>query len=162
MARRDDRLTVAGISKVVLWLVWAWVVLDLVLLFLAFLLRLFGANPDADFTEWVYRSVERAMAPFRGIFEPIELTGASVLDTSLLFAMIVYGIVALFLRAGLDWITRWIARRRYELAVEEAQAAQAPPYAPAGPVATPAQPAATTRYPDVVVPATEPRPGPTP
>ena len=80
MAERDERLTVVTISRVVLWLVWAWVVLDLVLLFLAFVLRLFGANPDAGFTEWVYRSVDRAMAPFRGIFEPIVLNGESVLD----------------------------------------------------------------------------------
>lgn len=121
MAQRDERLTVVSVARVLLWLVWAWVVIDLVLLFLAFLLRLFGASPDASFTEWVYRSTERAMAPFRGIFEPIVLTDQSVLDTSLLFAMIVYGIVALFLHAGLDWVSRWIARRRYELAVERAR-----------------------------------------
>ena len=95
MARRDGPLTIVGLARFVLWLVRAWVVIDLVLLLLAFVLRLFGANPDADFTEWVYRSVDRVMAPFRGIFEPLELTDRSVLDTSLLFAMIVYGIVAL-------------------------------------------------------------------
>ena len=171
MAQRDERLTVVSISRVILWLVWAWVVLDVVLLFLAFVLRLFGANPDAGFTEWVYRSVERAMAPFRGIFEPIELNGASVLDTSLLFAMIVYGIVALFLRAGLDWVTRWITRRRYDLAVEEVQdearaqaAAQARAQAAAQAraqayPATGAQLGGTTRYPDVVVPSADPSPG---
>src|SRR5262245_28945882 len=49
MAQRDGRLTVMAISRVVLWLLWAWVVIDLVLLFLAFVLRLFGANPDAGF-----------------------------------------------------------------------------------------------------------------
>ena len=72
---------------------------------LGFFLLLFGANPEAGFAEWVYRSLDRVMAPFRGIFESIELTGNSVLDTSVLFAMIVYGIVGLCLSAAIDWLT---------------------------------------------------------
>jgi uncharacterized protein YggT (Ycf19 family) len=115
MAPRDVGLTVGKISKVLLWAVYVWVVLNLVLLFLAFLLRLFGANPEAGFTEWVYRGVQRSMAPFRGIFEPIVLTDESVLDTSLLFAMIIYGLVALFLRAGIDWITERLSKREQRL-----------------------------------------------
>jgi uncharacterized protein YggT (Ycf19 family) len=106
---------VGTISKALLWTVYVWVVLNLVLLFLAFVLRLFGANPQADFTEWVYRSVSRSMAPFRGIFEPIVLSDQSVLDTSLLFAMIIYGVVALLLRAGIDWVTDFVAKRRRRL-----------------------------------------------
>ena len=115
MATRDPRLTVGKISKVLLWLLYAWVVLNVMLLFLAFFLRLFGASTDAEFTQWVYRSVSRSMAPFRGIFEPIVLSDDSVLDTSLLFAMIFYGVAALFLRAGIDWATEMIAKRRRTL-----------------------------------------------
>jgi hypothetical protein len=51
VAARDVRLTVGTITKVLLWLVYVWVVIDLVLLALAFVLRLFGANPQAGFTE---------------------------------------------------------------------------------------------------------------
>ena len=91
---RDMKLTVGTIAKVLLWLVFVWVVVSLVMLFLAFTLLLFGANPDAGFAQWVYRSVERTMAPFRGLFEPVVFNGDSVLDTSLLFAMIIYGLVA--------------------------------------------------------------------
>ena len=118
MASRDVRVTVGKISKVLLWLLYAWVVLNVMLLFLAFFLRLFGASTDAEFTQWVYRSVSRSMAPFRGIFEPIVLSDDSVLDTSLLFAMIFYGVVALFLRAGIDWATEMIAKRRRTLEPE--------------------------------------------
>jgi uncharacterized protein YggT (Ycf19 family) len=134
VAPRDVKLTVGTISKWLLWLIYAWVVINLVLLFLAFWLRLLGANPTAGFTQWVYDSVSRSMAPFRGIFEPIVLTDESVLDTSLLFAMIVYGLVALFLRAGLDWITDRLAQRRHvvEREVWEARAAT-PGRAPAPP-----------------------------
>jgi uncharacterized protein YggT (Ycf19 family) len=114
VGQRDARSTVGTIAKLLLWLVYAWVVVNLVLLFLAFVLQLFGANPDAGFAQWVYRSVERTMAPFRGLFEPIALTDRSVLNTSLLFAMIVYGLIALFLKAGIDWLTDRIDRRREE------------------------------------------------
>ncbi len=115
MASRDARVTVGTIAKILLWIVYVWVVLNLVLLFVAFWLRLFGANPQADFTQWVYRSVSRSMAPFRGIFEPIVLSDQSVLDTSLLFAMIIYGVVALLLHAGIEWVTDFVVKRRLHL-----------------------------------------------
>jgi uncharacterized protein YggT (Ycf19 family) len=123
MAQRDAQVTVGTIAKGLLWFVYAWVIVSLVLLFLAFILQLFGANPDTGLAQWVYRSVERTMAPFRGLFEPITFGKQSVLDTSLLFAMIVYGFVALFLKAGIDWITDRVRQRRRRLD-EEARAAQ--------------------------------------
>lgn len=106
-------------GRALLWLIYAWVTVVLVLLFLAFLLLLLGANPDAGFVEWVYRSVQRAMAPFRGIFEPIELTDSSTLDISILFAMIVYGFVGIGLHLGGEWVTRQL--HAAELAVQRAE-----------------------------------------
>jgi hypothetical protein len=150
------RLTVGTITKVLLWLVYVWVIIDLVLLALAFVLRLFGANPQAGFTEWVFRSVQRAMAPFRGIFEPIPLTDQSVLDTSLLFAMIIYGLVALLLRAGIDWLNTVVARHQRQLE-KDAWARAAAEAAVAGTVVQSAPAATQTRagsaFPNVVVPA---------
>jgi uncharacterized protein YggT (Ycf19 family) len=98
-------LTVGKVAKVLLWLVYAWLIVNLVVLVLAFVLLLLGANPTASFVEWVYRSAQRTMAPFRGMFEPITLNGESVLDTSLLFAMIVYSLAVLFIRWAIDWLT---------------------------------------------------------
>ena len=77
------------------YLVYFFVTVALIVLTFGFFLLLFGANPDAAFAEWVYRSLDRVMAPFRGLFESIKLNGQSVLDVSVLFAMIVYGIAAL-------------------------------------------------------------------
>jgi Na+-translocating ferredoxin:NAD+ oxidoreductase RnfA subunit len=115
VASRDVKITVGTIARILLWIVYVWVVLNLVLLFLAFWLQLLGANPQAGFTEWVYRSVSRTMAPFRGIFEPIALSDQSVLNTSLLFAMIIYIVVALLLHAGIDWLTDFVTKRRLSL-----------------------------------------------
>ena len=103
-------------ARALTYLVYGFVIAALVILLLGFFLLLFGANPDAPFAEWVYRALRRVMAPFRGLFESVRLDGRSVLDLSILFAMIVYGIVALFLNALIEWLTarvlalRWDAR----------------------------------------------------
>jgi uncharacterized protein YggT (Ycf19 family) len=106
--RRSGWLTVGNVARVLLWFVYVWLMVNLVLLVLAFTLRLLGANPTASFVDWVYRSVERTMAPFRGMFEPLALNDQSVLDTSLLFAAIIYSLAALLLRAAIHWVTERI------------------------------------------------------
>ena len=115
---------VAKVSRVLLWLVYIWVTITLVLLLLTFILELFGANPSASFVDWVYRSVDKAMAPFNGIFKPIQLSGNSTLDTSVLFAMIVYGFVAIGLHVAIDWVTG-IERRSQARSARQAAAAAA-------------------------------------
>jgi uncharacterized protein YggT (Ycf19 family) len=122
-------------GRALVYLVYFFVTVALIVLAFGFFLLLFGANPDAPFAEWVYRSLDRVMAPFRGLFEPIQLNGQSVLDVSVLFAMIVYSIVALALRALIDWLTYRVEliRRREAHAAATAQTAaaatvpQAPP-----------------------------------
>lgn len=119
----DDKTALGFVraGRVLSYFVYAWVVLDLIILVLGFFLLLFGANPEAPFAEWAYSSLDRVMAPFRGIFEDIALDGDSVLDTSVLFAMIVYTIVGLLVHALIDWLTARMlllrARRRETVAV---------------------------------------------
>ena len=105
----------AAAGRVITFFVYAYVMIVEVILGLGFVLLLFGANPSSSFVEWVYRSVGRAMKPFRGIFEPIELgvTGndvSSIVDTSVLFAMIIYGIIGVLLSSLLHWLTQRINR----------------------------------------------------
>jgi hypothetical protein len=108
--------------RVVLWgaraigyVVYAYLALTEIVLALGFFLLLFGANPDPPFVQWAYRSLDRAMEPFRGIFTSIELgqTGndvEAVLDTSVLFAMVVYGIIAWAVHAGIVWLSGRLER----------------------------------------------------
>lgn len=96
-------------ARVVAGVTYAYVLVVEIILGVGFILLLFGANPSSGFVEWVYRSLDRAMRPFRGIFAPVELGVAgndvpSVLDTSVLFAMIIYGIVAIALGSLLHWL----------------------------------------------------------
>ena len=129
-------------GRALVYLVYFFVTVALIVLTFGFFLLLFGANPDAAFAEWVYRSLNRVMAPFRGLFEPIQLDGNSVLDVSVVFAMIVYGIVALALRSLIDWLTfrvetlrapRAHAATMASQATAAATVAQAPQYQPAPP-----------------------------
>jgi uncharacterized protein YggT (Ycf19 family) len=106
-------VTVARLARALTSLVYAFVLVAIVMLLFGFFLLLFGANPDAAFAEWVYRSLTRVMAPFRGLFEAVPLDGRSVLDVSVLFAMIVYGLAALLLHALIDWLTARIAEMAY-------------------------------------------------
>ncbi|MGI9645529.1 MAG: hypothetical protein ACR2O6_09500 [Ilumatobacteraceae bacterium] len=152
---------VQSIVRVIGYLIYAYLIFVEIILFLGFFLLLFGANPSSGFVEWVYRSLDRAMRPFRGIFEPIELgtTGndvPAVFDTSIIFAMIIYGIVALLLKAGLDWLTERINRIDHEnrLRAQQAEyqeAANAPHYttqqAPTGPDTSRAVPGSGTTAP---------------
>ncbi len=109
-------------SRALSYLLYAYILFVEVILFLGFFLLLFGANTSAGFTEWVYRSLDRAMEPFRGIFTPIELgTTAgnveSIFETSVLFAMIVYGVIGLVVHAFITWLST----RLYRLDAEEDQ-----------------------------------------
>jgi uncharacterized protein YggT (Ycf19 family) len=99
-------------ARALTYLAYAFVIVALVILLLGFILELFGANPHAAFAEWLYRGLRRVMAPFQGLFEPVSLDGRSVLDVSILFAMLVYGIVALALHALIEWLTARIVEMR--------------------------------------------------
>jgi uncharacterized protein YggT (Ycf19 family) len=102
-------LGIEKVARALVYFIYFFVMAALVILVLGFFLLLFGANPDAPFAEWTYRALNRVMAPFRGLFEPIKLDGKSVFDTSVLFAMIVYSIVGMGLHALIDWLTYRIA-----------------------------------------------------
>jgi len=112
LPKDPSHVTVLLFAKVLTWLVYAYFVLAVTVLALAFFLLLFNASETAGFTEWVYRSADRAMQPFRGIFPTVEGDNGSVLDFAVLFAIIAYGIVAMLLQAAISWLDRRIAEER--------------------------------------------------
>lgn len=119
----DTQLWLLRAAKAVVVLIYAFVLIDLVLLTLGFFLRLFGASTDAEFTRWVYRNVDRIMEPFRGMFPSHAVSDVSVLDVSLLFAMIVYAIAGIALHALVEWMTGRIVglRHRQQMAALQRQ-----------------------------------------
>jgi hypothetical protein len=97
-------------------MIYAYVIAVELILISGFVLVLSGADPDSQFVDWIYRSLDSAMDPFRGIFTPIELgttAGSdveSVFETSVLFAMIAYMIVALAASTFIHWMSEWMGR----------------------------------------------------
>lgn len=78
------------------------------------ILRFFAANPNTPFVDWIYNSSEVLLQPFRGVF-PTEVIGRNhVIDFSALFAMVVYGLLALALAALVTRLTPdvVVAKRR--------------------------------------------------
>lgn len=110
------KVTGLRVAKVLTWLVYAYFLVAVILLVLEFFLLLFNANPTAGFAEWVYRSGDRVMEPFRGIFPTKQAGNGSVLDFAVLFAIIVYGVLALAFHSLVEWLDYRIRVDRWRAA----------------------------------------------
>jgi uncharacterized protein YggT (Ycf19 family) len=145
-------------ARVLVWLVYAWFVLAVIILTLAFFLQLFNASPTADFTQWIYRSAERVLQPFRGIFPTAELGDqGSVVDFAVVFAIIMYGIFAMVVHSLVAWLDARVATGRHLQAGDRYSSAPPPvasPTPPAPGVVPGAQYPPTAQYP--AVPPTDP------
>ena len=73
------------------------------------ILRFFEANPDNGFVRWIYDSSSTLMEPFRGIFHSAVIGTDHVIDFSALFAMVVYGLIAMLFA----WLANWLSPTRY-------------------------------------------------
>lgn len=83
-------LIISRIIRIISYLVSAL----LVLLFLRFLLRLSGANPENMFASFIYDLSEPFFAPFDNLFmNPTDLVGTNVLDVNVLVAMGAYALL---------------------------------------------------------------------
>jgi uncharacterized protein YggT (Ycf19 family) len=121
-AERSPLLPLLKLARIVVWVVYALALVTAILLATAFFLHLAGANPEASFVEWVYRSTENAMRPFRGIFPTQDVGASSVLDLSYLVAAIVYLVIAMCVDAVHRWLTGRLRRHQEEARRARAQA----------------------------------------
>lgn len=151
-------------ARVLVWLVYAFLVLAVIILTLAFFLLLFNASTSAPFTQWVYRSADRLLEPFRGIFPSAEGGNGSVLDFAVLFAIIMYGIFAMLVHALVYWLDGRISLLRTKRAETESStsgvAVAAPQTYPQDPAPPAAQPYAEPAYASQVPAPSSPAPPP--
>ncbi len=64
------------------------------LLLIRLVLKLLGANPHAGFASFTYGLTDFLLAPFHGLL-PTFVSGQSVLELSLVFAILIYSLIAL-------------------------------------------------------------------
>jgi len=74
-------------------IVWYLLYFIEVILVLRFFLKLFGANPAAGFTSFIYAITGVIAAPFLSVFGITQVSG-SIFEWTTLLAMLVYWIVA--------------------------------------------------------------------
>ena len=142
-----------SISRVLILFVYGFAIVCIVILAMAFFLQLFNANTTAPFVDWVYRAAARIMQPFRGIFPSVEGEQGSVFDVSMLFAMFMYGLLALGMHGLIAWIDGKIAAARYESMLVPAGQPAATRAASSDVVTIPtAAPAAPPTVPEVTAP----------
>jgi YggT family protein len=75
-----------------------WYIVDVleVLLVFRFFLKLFGANPAAGFTNFIYQTTYSFAYPFLGVFSSTPVTnGRGIFEWNSLLAMLVYYLIAL-------------------------------------------------------------------
>ena len=102
-------------SKVLTYIVYAYMVLAVVFLSLGFILLLFGANQTVPFTEFVYKVAAEFLQPFRGIFPLKEIGETGYFSASALFAIVVYMLLALAVNTLITYITSKMIKHQQEL-----------------------------------------------
>lgn len=119
MSDGRGRLGALRLGRILVWFVYAFFVLAVVILTITFFLLLFNASTSAPFTQWMYRSASRLLQPFRGIFPSAEAGNGSIFDAATLFAILMYGLFAMFVH----WIVTLLDDRVYALRDRAARAA---------------------------------------
>ncbi len=73
-----------------------WYILGFIEVLLAFrfLLKLFGANPNAGFSSFVYNITHIIASPFVSVFKVTYVTEGSIFEWTTILAMLVYWIIA--------------------------------------------------------------------
>ncbi len=82
------------ISRVLTYIMYAWVVFGIAVILMRVFLLAFSANLQAPFAKFVYTTSNDYLDPFRGIFPPRHIGETGYLDITALFAIIVYLFVA--------------------------------------------------------------------
>ncbi len=123
MSDQEPKIVGLTFAKVIVWIAYFFFLVATVILTLAFFLLLFNANPDAGFTQWVYRNASRVLEPFRGIFPSVQADSGSVVDFAVIFAIIIYGIMAMLVHSLAYWLDRKLVEQKYK--AQQASAAAA-------------------------------------
>ncbi len=90
-------ITIPGylrVSRILAYVMYAWVILGITVITLRVFLLAFSANLNAPFAQFIYRTSNDYLEPFRGIFLPKAIGETGYLDVAALFAIIIYLFIA--------------------------------------------------------------------
>lgn len=101
----DSRLSFIKFARVVVYLVYAYLLIATVTLIFGFSLLLLGANQNSSFVEFVYDLSLQFLQPFRGMFPVTQISDRSYFSASGLFAIIFYSLFAMLVHTLINWLT---------------------------------------------------------
>lgn len=91
-------------SKILVWLMYVWVMIGVISLALRVFLLAASANPASGFTNFIYRLSNDFLEPFRGIFPPKDVGETGYLDVAAMFAIIIYLLLAWGFKALINYV----------------------------------------------------------
>jgi uncharacterized protein YggT (Ycf19 family) len=142
----DGKLNLIKFARILVYLVYTYLIVAVSFLSVGFLLLLLGANQDTPFTQFVYKIAAEFLQPFRAIFPVHQITDNAYFSAAGLFAIIMYGLFAVGIHSLISYLTLKQAKHQAELIEFEKQQEQEqiPKPASAKPV-KPASPSAPRR-----------------
>lgn len=69
------------------------------------LFLLIGANGSSSFVNWIYKTSDTLISPFRGIFNGQTISHGHILDFTALFAMLMYALFGFLLTSLLHIVS---------------------------------------------------------
>ncbi len=111
----DSKLVFIKFGRGISYLVYAFTIVACIFLALAFFLLLFGANMDTPFVRFIYGGALEFMQPFREIFPVKQFGSNSYFSPGILFAIIIYLLIAAGVNALIVFITNKMYLHQAEL-----------------------------------------------
>lgn len=111
----DGTLAFIKFSRIISYIVYAFVIIAVVSLSFGFFLLLFGANTDTPFVQFIYNIGYEFMQPFRGIFPVRSIGETGYFSATALFAIIVYLMAGAALQSLIAYINVKMVKHEKEL-----------------------------------------------
>jgi hypothetical protein len=111
----DTKLVFIKISRAISYLVYGYSLVASVFLGITFFLLLFSANATTPFVKFMYQTSAAFLGPFRDIFPVRSINQTGYFSPSILFAIIMYMILALCMNALINYVTLRMVKHQKEL-----------------------------------------------
>jgi len=111
----DTKLVFIKISRGLSYFVYGYSLVASAFLALTFFLLLFSANSTTPFVKFVYQTGAAFLGPFRGIFPVRSINETGYFSPSIIFAIIMYMILALCMNALINYVTLKMVKHQAEL-----------------------------------------------
>ena len=114
------------VINAVVWFVYALTTAAVIFLAFMFALQMFGANPNQQFAQFIYRWGAMFIRPFRGLIPPTLLGGTSFVNWNALVAIAAYAVIGWLIGFVLSWVGRRLRVDRAAMNTPETPAPVAP------------------------------------